>query len=151
MKCIQTHIQVLDYDGVMEKSSSEWTSPLVLVQKPSGDLRICVDYRKLNEITAVTSYPLPNITETLDRLAGESFFTSIDMTPGYYQVEIADEDKDKTAFTSPYGLYPVLQNAVWTCTCTRDLSISDRRYGTGIRHRGHNGIFGRCDLFSSYL
>ena len=48
---------------------------------------------------------MPNITETLDRLAGASFFTSIDMTSGYYQVEIADEDKDKTAFTSPYGLY----------------------------------------------
>ena len=100
----------------------------------------CVDYRKLNEFIAVTNYPLPNITETLDRLAWASFFTSIDMTSGYYQVEIA------TIWT-----IPVLQNAVWTCRCTRDLSISDRRYGTGIRHGGHNGIFGRCDLFSSYL
>ena len=51
-------------DGVIERSASEWASPLVIVRKPSGDLRICVDYRKLNEATKVASYPLPNITET---------------------------------------------------------------------------------------
>ena len=92
-------------EGIIEKSSSEWASSLVLVRKPSGDLRICVDYRRLNEVTAVTSYPFPNITETIDRLAGASYFTSIDMTSGYHPVEIAEEDNDKTAFISPYGLY----------------------------------------------
>jgi hypothetical protein len=102
---VRNDLKTMLNDGVIEKSSSEWASPLVLVRKPSGDLRICVDYRKLNEVTAVPSYPLPNITETLDRLAGASFFTSIDVTSGYYQVEIADEDKDKKAFASPYGLY----------------------------------------------
>ena len=63
-------------------ASSEWASPLVLVRKPSGDLRICVGYRRLNDVTAVASYPLPNITETIDRLAGASNFTSKDMTSG---------------------------------------------------------------------
>ena len=71
----------------------------------SGDLQICVDYRKLNDVTMVTSYPLPNITETLDKLAGASYFTSIDMVSRYHQVEVAEEDKEKTAFVSPYGLY----------------------------------------------
>lgn len=60
-------------DGIIGKSSSQWASPLVLARKPSGELRICVDYRKLYEVTAVTSYPLPNITETLDRKAGAFF------------------------------------------------------------------------------
>ena len=92
-------------DGIIEKSVSEWASPLVLVRKSSGDLRICVDYRKLNEATMLTSYPLPNLTETLDRLAGASYFTLIDMVSGYHQVEVADEDKEKTAFVSPYGLF----------------------------------------------
>jgi hypothetical protein len=77
-------------DGIIEKSVSEWASPLVLVRKSSGDLRISVDYRKLNEATMLTSYPLPNLTETLDRLAGASYFTSIDMVSGYHQVEVAD-------------------------------------------------------------
>jgi hypothetical protein len=53
----------------------------------------------------LTSYPLPNLTETLDRLAEASYFTSIDMVSGYHQVEVADEDKEKTAFVSPYGLF----------------------------------------------
>ncbi len=102
---VKSNLKAMLNDGIIEKSSSEWASPLVLVRKPSGDLRICVDYRRLNEVTAVTSYPLPNITETLDRLAEASYFTSIDMTSGYHQVEIAEEDQYKTAFISPYGLY----------------------------------------------
>lgn len=103
---VKNDVKTMLSDGVIEKSSSEWASPLVLVRKPSGDLRICVDYRRLNEVTSVASYyPLPNITETLDRLAGASFFTSIEMVSGYYQMEIAEENKDKTAFISPYGLY----------------------------------------------
>ena len=76
-----------------------------MVRKSSGDLRICVNYRKLNDVTMVTSYPLPNITETLDKLTGASYFTSIDMVSGYHQVEVAEEDKEKTAFVSSYGLY----------------------------------------------
>ena len=82
-------------DGIIEKSCSEWVSPLVIVRKSSGDLRICVDYRKLNEVTMITSYPLPIITETLDKLAGASYFTWIDMVSGYHQVEVAEEDKEK--------------------------------------------------------
>ena len=102
---VKTNLKTMLNEGIIEKSSSEWASPLVLVRKPSGDLRICVDYRRLNEVTAITSYPFPNITETINRLAGASYFTSIDMTSGYHQVEIAEEDKDKTAFISPYGFY----------------------------------------------
>ena len=103
-KEVKTDIKNMLEDAI-EKSCSEWASPLVIVRQSSGDLRICVDYRKLNDVTMVTSYPLPNITETLDKLAGASYFTSIDMVSGYHQVEVAEEDKEKTAFVSPYGLY----------------------------------------------
>ena len=92
-------------DRVIERSTSEWASPLVIVRKPSGDLRICVDYRKLKEATKVASYPLPNMTETLDRLADAKFFTTIHKVSGYHQIEVAPEDWHKTAFVSPFGLF----------------------------------------------
>ena len=69
------------------------------------DLGKCVDYRTLNEATKVASYPLPNMTETLDRLADAKFFTTIDMVSGYHQIEVAPEDRHKTAFVSPFGLF----------------------------------------------
>ena len=102
---VKSDLKAMLKDGVIEKSSSEWASPMVIVKKPSGDLRICVDYRKLNEVTKVASYPLPNITETLDRLADAKFFTTIDMVSGYHQIEVAPEDRYKTAFISPFGLF----------------------------------------------
>ena len=93
-------------DGIIERSTSEWASPLVIVRKPSGDLRICVDYRRLNvEVTMVTSYPLPNLAETLDRLTGAMFFTTLDMVSGYHQIEVETEDRAKTAFTTTFGLF----------------------------------------------
>ena len=102
---VKSDLKAMLKDGVIENSSSEWASPMVIVKKPSGDLRICVDYRKLNEVTKVASYPLPNITETLDRLADAKFFTTIDMVSGYHQIEVAPEDRYKTAFISPFGLF----------------------------------------------
>ena len=102
---VKKDLKAMMEDGVIEKSHSQWASPLVIVRKSSGDLRICVDYRKLNQATQVTSYPLPNITEALDRLSEASYFTTIDMVSGYHQVEVAPEDRDKTAFITPYGLF----------------------------------------------
>lgn len=102
---VKSDLKAMLEDGIIEKSNSEWASPLVIVRKPSGDLRICVDYRKLNEATRVTSYPLPNMTETLDRLADAKYFTTIDMVSGYHQIEVAPEDRHKTAFVSPFGLF----------------------------------------------
>lgn len=64
-----------------------------------------MDYRKLNEATKVASYPLPNMTETLDRLADAKFFTTIHEVSGYHQIEVAPEDWHKTAFVSPFGLF----------------------------------------------
>jgi hypothetical protein len=73
-------------DGVIEKSTSPWASPLVIVRKPSGEVRICVDYRRLNDASVRDSYPLPNLTETLDRLHKAKYFTSLDMVSGYHQI-----------------------------------------------------------------
>ena len=92
--------------GIIEPSCSPWQSPVVLVRKPDNSLRFCVDYRKLNEVTTKDSYNIPNITESLDCLSGAKYYCSLDLASGYWQVEMNTEDKEKTAFSTPYhGLY----------------------------------------------
>ena len=91
--------------GVIESSSSPWSSPVVLVRKKDGSIRFCVDYRKLDNLTIKDSYPLPRIDDSLDALSESQWFLTLDLASGYWQVERAEEDKHKTAFIMDDGLY----------------------------------------------
>ena len=90
---------------VIERSASPWASGVVLVQKKDGSVRFCVDYRKLNDITVKDAYPLPRIDETLDHLSGARWFSTLDLSSGYWQVEMEPDDRPKTAFVTSKGLY----------------------------------------------
>ena len=90
---------------VIQPSSSPWASGIVMVTKKDGSKRFCVDYRKLNDITVKDAYPLPRIDASLDHLAGARWFSCLDLNSGYWQVEVDEDDRTKTAFVSRKGLY----------------------------------------------
>ena len=80
-------VQEMQRQGVIEPSRSPWSSPVVLVRKKDGTNRFCVDYRKLNALTKKDSYPLPRIDSILDALEGSTWFSTLDLKSGYWQVE----------------------------------------------------------------
>ncbi|GFS49286.1 retrovirus-related Pol polyprotein from transposon 17.6 [Trichonephila clavipes] len=92
-------------NDVIEPSSSHWASPIVLVRK-KGSTRFCVDYRRLNNVTKKDSYPLPSIDDTLDTLASNTWFSTLDLKSGYWQVELHPDNKEKTAFTWQFKVMP---------------------------------------------
>ena len=71
--------------------------PSVLVRKRDGSVRWCIDIRKLNDVTVKYCYSLPLLQDGIDALEGCRYFTTLDMVTGYYQLEVAEEDRDKTA------------------------------------------------------
>ena len=92
-------------NGIIEPSESPWSSPIVLVAKKDKNVRFCVDFRKINECTQKDAYPLPNIADCLDSLSGSLYFSTLDLASGYWQVEMDEEDKPKTAFVTHKGLF----------------------------------------------
>ena len=102
---VRSELDAMLADDVIEPSSSSWASPVVLVKKKDGGVRFCIDYRKVNAVTVKDAFPIPRIDDTLDCLAGAKYFSTLDLKSGYWQVQMEDQDKCKTAFTSPYGLF----------------------------------------------
>ncbi|MCP3888118.1 MAG: hypothetical protein GY702_04500, partial [Desulfobulbaceae bacterium] len=92
-------------EGQISPSSSPWGAGVVLVEKKDGAVRFCIDYRRLNQVTKKDAYPLPKIEECLDRLLGNKYFHVVDCCSGYWQVKVHPEDKEKTAFITPIGLF----------------------------------------------
>lgn len=102
---ITKEINKLLAKDVIQESSSPWASPIVMVRKKDGSYRFCVDYRKLNAITVKDAHPLPRTDDSLDALAGSALFTTLDLCSGYWQVEMSEDDCEKTAFTTGDSLY----------------------------------------------
>ena len=96
--------KLLDKD-IIEPSLSPWSSPISLVTKKDGSIRFCIDYRRLNAVTVKDAYPLPRIDDSLDALSGSKWFSTLDLVSGYWQAEIVESDRPKTAFSSHKRLF----------------------------------------------
>lgn len=102
---VKAHINQLLDAQIVRESCSPYASPIVLVKKKDGNLRLCVDYRQLNSKTRKDAFPLPRIEESLDALTGARWFSTLDLASGYNQVPVTERDKAKTAFCTPFGLF----------------------------------------------
>ncbi len=106
-EAVEKHLKA----GHIKPSRSPWAFPIVPVLKPDKTVRLCVDYKPLNEVTQSDPFPTGNIREVLDNMAGAQYFSVIDLAQGYLQVPLKEQDQAKTAFRSPTGFWE------WTRMC----------------------------------
>ena len=108
LKVLREYIDKMLAKGFIRPSKSPFGSPILFVKKPDGSLRLCVDYRKLNQLTIKNRYPLPLISELFDRIKNAKRFTRLDMQDAYNQLRVAEGDEWKTAFRTRYGHFEYL-------------------------------------------
>ncbi|GFW34720.1 retrovirus-related Pol polyprotein from transposon 17.6 [Trichonephila clavipes] len=90
---------------IIEECESPYGAPVVLIPNPSNQFRLCIDYRKLNEVTVSDTYKLPRMDDLLQGAKYTAYISTIDLKSGYYQVNVNPVDSDKTAFVCPFGTY----------------------------------------------
>ena len=106
---LQNKIDVFFDKELITPCHSPYSSPAMLVPKKNGKLRLVIDYRQLNKQTVKSSWPIPSIEEIFDTLEGSSYFSTIDMSAGFYEVPMAEESQDFTAFSTPFGSFKWLR------------------------------------------
>ena len=102
---VRKHLQELLQAGIITESRSPYASPIVVVRKKTGAIRMCIDYRLLNSRTIPDQYTTPCIEDALNALTGSQWFSVLDLRSGYYQIAMSEEDKEKTAFICPLGFF----------------------------------------------
>jgi transposase InsO family protein len=112
---VDTLVDDLENKGIVKKTVSSWNSPIVVVPKKNGDIRLCIDYRHLNSITERPIYHIPDAKELFDSLHGSEYFSALDLSMGYHQIEMDERDMCKTAFTTRNGQYSFMRMPFGLC------------------------------------
>lgn len=108
LELVHDYVKDMTAKGLIRPSTSPCGAPILFARKKDGSLRLCVDYRRLNDLTVKNVYPLPRIDNLLDRMAGAKFFTKLDLKDAYWLIRIKEGDEWKTAFRTRYGLFEYL-------------------------------------------
>ena len=106
---VKSYIEDLLNRGWIQHSQSDYASPVVIVRKKDGSMRLCVDYRELNKKTIPDQYPLPRVQEMIESLSGMKWFSTLDLGKAYHQGKMDPESRRKTAFILPMGLFEWLR------------------------------------------
>ena len=117
---VARQLQQMQDDGVIQLSESPWASPMVLVRKKNGKLRICVDYRHLNSVTKLDTYPIARINDLLDQLGSAKYLTTLDLASGYWQIMCGQRlnGEDSIHHTSGPVRFPGDALRAHKCTCS---------------------------------
>ena len=102
---VRKEIEGMEKAGYIERSMSPWASGVVPVRKPDGNVRVCIDYRNLNEVTIPDPYYIPLLDEAVAIVGSSRCLSKLDLTKGFYQVEVAEKDRHKTTFICPFGKF----------------------------------------------
>ena len=105
IKAVNEELDEMLAVGIVRPSTSPWASPVVIVPKPDGTIRFCVDYRKLNSVTKMDAYPIPRTEQMLEKIATAKFISTIDLTKGYWQIPLDEQTISKSAFITQRGLF----------------------------------------------
>ena len=113
---MRQHIQEMLDGSAIRPSQSPWCNAMVLVRKKDGSLRFCIDFCRLNAQTKKDTYPLPHMQETMDSMVGAQHFSCMDLKSGFWQVKMAEESRQCTAFTvGSMGMYEFLRMPYRLC------------------------------------
>ena len=102
---VRKEIEELKQMGILVPSYSTWNSPIVPVAKPDGNVRVCVDFRRVNKLTVQDQYHIPLVAQIVDKVGNAGFLSKLDLNKGFYQVKMSEEDRAKTAIVTAFGKY----------------------------------------------
>jgi len=136
--------------GVIEPSTEEWASPVVMVPKPDGTVHFCIDYRRLNLMTVKDAYPIPRMEECLDSPGDAGVFSTLDCNAGYWQIPVSEEDKHLTGFSCHSGAWKCVRlpfglcNAPATFQRAMDMILAGIKWQICLAYLYDVIVFSRC-------